>query len=160
MVIGMIHGMLNVTVFSNTHHRPKKAFVLPFPNATQPRSVGSLHKPTENAFFNLRMKIQDRTIMVAGAQHCALEKTSTYVANLSNTQTTVPLSTSASFACHRTKASCRKNRHANRRCRYYPLPITRILFTFAALRHSRSHRARSLNRIRVMVIAASMRHTG
>ncbi len=41
------------------------------PNATQPRSVGSLHKPTENAFFNLRMKIQDRTIMVAGAQHCA-----------------------------------------------------------------------------------------
>lgn len=56
MVIGMIHGMLNVTVFSNTHHRPKKAFVLPFPNATHQRSVGSLHKPTENAFFNLCMK--------------------------------------------------------------------------------------------------------
>ena len=46
--------------------------------------------------------------MVAGAQHCALEKTSTYVANLSDIQTVVPLSASVSFACHRTKASYRK----------------------------------------------------
>ena len=58
------------------------------------------------------------------------------------------------------KSLLQEIKHSNKGCRFYPLPITSILFTFASLRHSRSHRGRSLNRIRVIGIAASMRHTG
>lgn len=107
MVIGMIHGRVYVTIVL-THITALKR--RSFCRSPTPRICVALSLSTspENAFFNLRMKKQDRTIMVASAQHCALEKTSDYVAYLSNTQTAVPLSASASFACHRTKASCRK----------------------------------------------------
>lgn len=39
--------------------------------APRNRVALALSTSPENAFFNLRMKKQDRTIMVAGAQHCA-----------------------------------------------------------------------------------------
>lgn len=140
------------------------AFVLLFPNATQPRSVGSLHKPTENTFFNLRMKIQDRTIL--GVATKLASPSIVLMCNhkfllLTEENQNCSFSFNLSFIClppH--KSLLQEIKHSNKGCRFYPLPITSILFTFAPLWHSRSHRARSLNRIRVIGIAASMRHTG
>ena len=144
----------------NTHHRPKKAFVLPFPNATHQRSVGSLHKPTENAFFNLCMK-NTRPHNNGRKRPALCSRKNIRLCCLPEQYPNRSSSFRLSFIClppH--KSLLQEIKHSNKGCRFYPLPITSILFTFAPLWHSRSHRARSLNRIRVIGIAASMRHTG